>query len=312
MTTKNLNLPYDLDLVKASAWSEIDKNLFFILRLHLHIVDYQAEPTTYPGEILGTFHAPHKAEIINAIEKEHSIVNVDETIISQVRSDELLTGIESELSAGIGLPPLSLGAKIKGLVHEKVAQSYGVTTKESASISYRQMKRFEVHQTIFGPEKYHAVAYYQPRRSDVYLHYVDYLFAEYRTSVFGLRKKKKNLPRPVGDNHINRQVVNQSLFTLRYWELLPESSNIYSDKEYKKLPAKILTPENVRLEQLDKAIHLPLPSRPERPTLYTLSNIAFPFRWIDRQGDWTVEDLKKIEMDEAEGSAWWFKHGPGR
>jgi hypothetical protein len=55
-----------------------------------------------------------------------------------------------------------------------------------------------------------------------------------------------------------------------------------------------------------------MPAREEPPTLYTLSNIAFPLRWIDRKGPWTREELEKIEWEEAEGSAWWYQYGPGR
>jgi hypothetical protein len=55
-----------------------------------------------------------------------------------------------------------------------------------------------------------------------------------------------------------------------------------------------------------------MPAREKPPTLYTLSNIAFPLRWIDRKGPWTREELEQIEMEEAEGSAWWYQYGPGR
>lgn len=175
------------------------------------------------------------------------------------------------------------------------------------------LEQFEGHQTIRDHQnrKFHAVACYKPMQSDVYLHYSDYLFAEYRTTMFGLRKKKRNMPRPEGKNHLNRIKVNKSLFTLNYWELLPKSSLIYTDAKYHEEKQKIKYPDKVTLNALNKPIHLPLPKDPERPTLYTLSNIAFPLRWIDRKGDWTADDLKRMELDEAEGTAWWFQHGPG-
>jgi hypothetical protein len=130
--------------------------------------------------------------------------------------------------------------------------------------------------------------------------------------MFGLRKKKRNFPRPVGNTHTNRIKINQPLFTIKYWQLLPKSSNIFTAGEYKLLKNKVLIPEDIVKEKLDASIQLTLPRHPERPTLYTLSNIAFPYRWIDRKVDWTKEELKQIEMDEAEGSAWWFRHGPGK
>jgi len=62
---------------------------------------------------------------------------------------------------------------------------------------------------------------------------------------------------------------------------------------------------------LREPMRLPMPAREEQPTLYTLSKIAFPLHWIDRKGPWTREELEKIELKEANGSAWWYQYGPG-
>lgn len=316
MAIKRLNYPYELDLIKASRWHDYQKYVHFIIRFHFHIVEYQAENTTHPGEILASFHTPDQMEIINAIEKEHSIVDVDETIFSQVISEELTSGIESELVTSLEAPLYKVSSRIGASIQEKLQKSFSQSIRESSTVSRRVMERFEVHQTITddGKQTYHAVACYKPMQSDVYLHYIDYLFAEYKTTVFGLRKKKQNLPRPDGDNHPNRIKINQPLFTMKYWELLPKSSLIYLDSQYAHEKKKVTTPDRVILKRLDRPFHLSLPKRPERPTLYTLSNIAFPFLWINRKGDWSVEELKQIEFDEAKatGSAWWFQHGPGR
>lgn len=314
MTIKHINYPYELDLIKANNWHDYQKYVHFIIRFHLHIVEYQAEDTTYPGEILASFRTPDQMEIINAIEKEHSIINVDETIFSKVISEELVSGVESELVASLESPLYKVSSKIGASIQEKLQQSFSNSTRDSSTVSRRMMERFEVHQTIndHGEQTYHAVACYKPMQCQVYLHYIDYLFAEYKTTMFGLRKKKRNLPRPDGTTHTNRIKINEPLFTMKYWELLPKSSLIYSDSQYSHEKKKIKAPDNVTLERLDKQIHLQLPVNPERPTLYTLSNIAFPFRWIERKGDWTIEDLKQLEFNEADGSGWWFQHGPGR
>ena len=314
MTTKRINYPYELDLIKANNWHDYDQYIHFIIRCHLYVDEYQSENTTYPGEILASFHTTKEMEVINAIEKEHSIVDVDETICSQVISQELVSGIESEIWASIEPFIYKVSSKVGTSLQEKIQNTFSQDCKESVTISRRVMERFEVHQTISDHHnrKFHAVACYKPMQSDVYLHYVDYLFAEYRTTLFGLRKKKRNMPRPDGENHVNRIKVNHPLFALKYWELLPKSSLIYSDAQYQREKKKIKSPDQVTLKALNKSIHLPLPRRPERPTLYTLSNIAFPFRWIERKGDWTIEQLKQIELDDAEGTAWWFQHGPGR
>ena len=88
-----------------------------------------------------------------------------------------------------------------------------------------------------------------------------------------------------------------------------ESSLCFRASDYEK-EEKVLRQDGVALQPQDKAINLALPLKPERPTLYSLSNIAFPLRWIDRQGLWTKAELEAIEMKDAEGSGWWFQYGP--
>lgn len=49
------------------------------------------------------------------------------------------------------------------------------------------------------------------------------------------------------------------------------------------------------------------------PSLYQLANVAFPVKWINLKNlNSTKEELMKIELGEAEQTAWWFTHGPGR
>jgi hypothetical protein len=155
------------------------------------------------------------------------------------------------------------------------------------------------------------VAGYRKYRQDVYLHYIDYLFVEYRRTALGLRRKKRNLPRPVGTAHLNLIPMLIPLFRMAYWSLEAESSLLYTHSEYQDL-TKVAHPDRVTFEPLREPIRLPMPAREPPPTLYTLSNIAFPLRWIDRKGRWTREELERIEMEEAEGSAWWYQYGPGR
>jgi hypothetical protein len=72
-----------------------------------------------------------------------------------------------------------------------------------------------------------------------------------------------------------------------------ESSLCFLASDYEK-EEKVLRPDEVTLQPQDNAINLALPLKLERPTLYSLSNFAFPLRWIDRQGPWA----KKAELEE--------------
>jgi hypothetical protein len=101
------------------------------------------------------------------------------------------------------------------------------------------------------------------------------------------------------------------LFRLIYWNLEAESSLLFTESEYRNL-TKVVHPDRITFEELRAPLRLAMPQRREQPTLYTLSNIAFPLRWVDRKGPWTRQELEQIELEEANGSAWWYSHGPGR
>jgi hypothetical protein len=111
--------------------------------------------------------------------------------------------------------------------------------------------------------------------------------------------------------HVNLIPMHIPLFRLFYWQLESESSLLYTETEYQAL-TKVAHPDRVIFAELHDPIRLPMPAREEPPTLYTLSNIAFPLRWVDRKGPWTREELEKIEWEEAEDSAWWYQYGPGK
>ena len=308
-----LVVPSSVDLTQEKNWFQTAKYQYLMLRYHLLIDEYQAESTTHPGEIIASYHTTEFSETdtTKAIENEFTVVDTDETISSSVRTEEFNSTIQNELIAGIEIPPYKISADARAALEHKIMSSISASMKSTSSITKREKVSFQVHLTVSKDttEKIHAAACYRRTRLDVYLHYLDYLLVEYRTTTLGLRKKKQNLPRPEGQNHVNRVKISQPLFTVLYWKLLPESSFCFLESEYEK-EEKVLRPDEVTLQPLDKSINLALPLKPERPTLYTLSNIAFPFRWIDRQGPWTKADLEAIEMNEAEGSGWWFQYGP--
>ena len=64
--------------------------------------------------------------------------------------------------------------------------------RSNASVSRRERKMFTIRQAVKAgaPEPQVAVAGYRKYRWDVYLHYIDYLFVEYKRTAFGLRRKK--------------------------------------------------------------------------------------------------------------------------
>ncbi len=309
-----LTVPFAEDLVKEAGWTQLDRYLYFIARFHLQIEQNQMRDFTV-GDILRTYRTtPHsETEVVKAFEEEVTTVDLKETTRSAALSNEIRQQVTATIAGAATSPFYNVSGNISALLEQTVRSGISESVRSSATVSRRERKTFTVRQAIKpgAPEPQVAVAGYRKYRRDVYLHYIDYLFVDYRRTAFGLRRKKRNLPRPIGTAHLNVIPIHLPLFRLFYWNLESESSLLYTETEYQNL-TRVSHPDRVTFEELHKPMRLAMPAREESPTLYTLSNIAFPLRWIDRNGPWTREELDQIEWNEAEGSAWWFQYGPGR
>ncbi|MGE5464868.1 MAG: hypothetical protein ACM3PS_16010 [Syntrophothermus sp.] len=309
-----LTVPFGEELTNESGWTQLGRYLYFTARFHLHIEQSQTRDFAV-GDILRTYRTtPHsETEVEQVFEEEVTTVDLRETTRSAVLSKDLTQKISAAFSGTARSPLYEVSSNLGAALEQTVRSSLADSLRSSETVSRRERRSFTVRQTIRSgsPEMQYAVAGYRKYNQDVFLHYIDYLFVEYRKTTFGLRRRKQNLPRPVGTAHINVIPIHIPLFRMRYWKLEPESSLIFTQTEYDNL-TKAAHPDRVSFEELREPISLPMPTREETPTLYTLSNIAFPLRWIDRKGPWTREELEKIEMEEAQGSAWWYQYGPGR
>jgi hypothetical protein len=299
-----LTIPFGEELTKEAGWIQLTPYLYFITRFHLHIEQSQTRDFAV-GDILRTYRTTTHSETQgeDVWEEEVTTVNLWETIRWAALSWDLTNKITATI-AGAAKSPLyeasaNLGVALEQTVHDNVAESI----RSSQTVSRREKKTFMIMQTAKpgAQELQYAVAGYRKYRQNVYLHYIDYLFVEYKRTAFGLRRKKRNLPRPVGTAHINVIPMHIPLFRLSYWNLEADSSLLLTETEYRTLP-KVAQPDRVTFDELDEPIQLRMPTREQTPTLYTLSHIAFPLRWIDRKGLLTREELEKIEFEEAEGS----------
>jgi hypothetical protein len=313
MDTK-LTVPFAEELTREAGWTQLDHYLYFAARFHLQIEQHQMHDFAV-GDILRTYHTtPHsETEVVKVFEEEVTAVDLRETTRSAALSKDLSQQITATIAGAAKSPLHEVSGNIGTLLEQVIRSSVSESVRSGTTVSRRERKTFTLRQAIKpgAPERQVAVTGYRKYRRDVYLHYLDYLFVEYRRTVLGLRRKKRNLPRPEGTAHINVIPVHMPLFRLFYWNMEPESSLLYTETEYQNL-TRVAHLDRVTFEELDTTMRLPRATRQEPPTLYTLSNIAFPVRWIDRKGPWTREELEQIEWNEAEGSAWWYQYGPGR
>jgi hypothetical protein len=311
-----LTVPFAETLTKEAGWIQLNRYLYFIARFHLQIEQTQTRDFAV-GDVLRTFRTtPHtETEVVKTFEEEVATVDLIETTRSATLSNDLTQRVTATIAGAAKSPFYEVSGNIGASLEQTIRSSISESLRSNTTVSRQERKTFTVRQAVKAgaPEMQVAVAGYRKYRRDVYLHYIDYLFVEYRRTAFGLRRKKRNLPRPVGTAHINLIPMHIPLFSLFYWSLESESSLLYTETEYQNL-TKVVHLDRVTFDALrvHDPIRLPMPAREEPPTLYTLSNIAFPLRWIDRRGPWTREELEKIELEEAVGSAWWYQYGPGR
>ena len=309
-----LTIPFGEELTKEVGWNQLNPYLYFIARFHLHIEQHQTRDFAV-GDILRTYRTtPHsETEVEKVFEEEVTRVDLWETTRSAALSHDMTQRITAAIAGAAKSPLYEVSANLGAALEDTVRTSLAQSLRSNQTISRRERRSFTVLQRIHSDaqELQYAVAGYRKYRQDVYLHYIDYLFVEYRRTAFGLRRRKRNLPRPVGTAHLNLIPMHIPLFRMFYWNLEPESSLLYTESEYQNM-TKVVHPDRVAFHELNEPIRLPMPAREPPPTLYTLSNIAFPLRWIDRKGPWTREELERIELEEADGSAWWYQYGPGR
>src|SRR5215216_5982597 len=194
-----LTVPFGEDLTKEAGWIQLDRYLYFIARLHLHIEQNQTREFAV-GDILRTYHTtPHsETEMEQAFEEDVTTVDLRETTRSTVLSNDLSRKVTAAISGATKSPFYELSTNIGAALEQTIRASVAETLRAAETVSRRERRSFTLRQKINSgaPEYQYAVAGYRKYNQDVFLHYIDYLFVEYRKTSFGLRRRKRNLPRP--------------------------------------------------------------------------------------------------------------------
>ena len=315
MNRYSFSLPYSLKLCSEDSWEQLDEECtkFFVVRYHFMVQERPASDNVKRGEILASHEAPEGVEIqkVISLEQEWVITDTRSSVESWLRENEFLQDFSINLFSKLSeTPGFNLLPEIKTNCKKIFKNSFQSSLSLESTVSRKRNIKFELNYTI-GPhanDKFVSVVAYQKYALDLYLTYIDYLYVDYHKSMMGLRKKRTKYPIVESQHHANEIKFNIPLATVHYWKLLPNSAVMVKQDEYEN---EVNDPDEIIVKEPENK-HRYFVSMPDVPTLYQLSNVAFPLKWIKRKGPWTEEDLKKIEWEEAEGSAWWFKFGPGR
>lgn len=308
MEKHNISIPFYKELTKERNWKSINKKKFFISRLNLVIKEKQICNKIYNGEIIQGFSSPLGERTIEEIEYEEELSKIDflRTINNYIVTQRNIENYINELGIHLGLDKFakidnSFKFSSKKLFEETFNKN--ITFESSSTTSIK--RKYKVTKE-FVPEKYekvYAVIPYKKVRYEVFLSFVDYLLVEYSCSMLGFRKKRVKHPCPnlKRNFHNNKIIYKQPLFVADIWKPLDNNSIWLVPED--KYQLEVQDPNSIFMKPFNNCskkqyIEIPPYSFKDIPTLYQLSNAAFPLKWIKRKGDWTIDELKELELLE--------------
>lgn len=311
-----ISIPFSLPLSKERNWNDITgkKVNFFVARCHFLINERQAENKTSTGEILSALQATKGATVnkVRSIELEQERIDFTESLESSLISNEmifeLVQSISSELGSEVGL---KLKNGFKSSWSNKLKVEFSQSFKYSTSVREKTVEKYELSYNVNTDldDRLVVASVYKKIAWDVYLAYVDFLFVDYEKKLFGLRKKRKHRPHYMNGKPQNKVRFNTPICCVKFWKPLQNSGLLLRESEYVQ---EVEDPNDIQITAAENLREYYVEIPKEQPSLYQLAVAAFPLKWIQRKGDWTIEELKSIEFDEAKDSAWWYTHGPGQ
>ncbi len=313
MPTIRISVPFAVDLTKEEGWRPSDKNTFSIVRAHFQLRERQADDSIRMGDKLAVIESPIgvKQEHVRSMTTELTSVQFRESFQESMRQDESLQEFAATIASELGATGVGkISSELKASAQSKLAESFRESYRIRDVVTKRVEETYELKHTVDPAvtARLVAVAAYQKYAYDLTLAWVDYLSVRYRSTAMGLRKRRTKRPSGTGPRPFNWLRFNLPLATAHFWKPLPKSSLIVKEDDYRH---EVQDPEEIELRPPED-LHQYVAPRPDVATLYQLSNVAFPLKWIHRKGDWTEDDLKRIEEEEAAGSAWFWTYGPGR
>lgn len=318
MARRCVSFPFAQSLTKPGTWDQVEtkRGLYRVLRFHFLFDEHLVQGPPRMGERLGVHYAvdAESVELINSINVELATVDFEDSFRESVLTNEMIEEVSDAIKLTISPWKVgSISGETRNSIKDRVLKSVRASSKLEHSVTETRRYNFEVKYRITDGNKVNKanVAMYEEHAVDVYLVWVDFLDVDYGKSMLGMRKKR--IKKPAFDSsqkrHANEAELNLPVGSFRYWQPLPFSSVMVPESEYRS--------EVEDSSQISRA-EISQPKLHERrdydrvPSLYQLSNVAFPLRWIDRETELSREELLALEFEEARDSIWWFQDGPGR
>ncbi|HEY6873773.1 MAG TPA: hypothetical protein VI298_13705 [Geobacteraceae bacterium] len=308
-----ISIPFAVDLTKENNWNKAKNHPYgyWIIRCHFQVRERQANEIARYGRKLAVFEfVPGvEPEIVRSIKSEVTNVCIKESFVESLRQNESMQALVTSLASSIGASAFAkVSTESKAEAQLRLIESIKQGFKIQSVVTQRDEREYKLTYKI-DPSKTTrlvAVAMHQRYIYDLYLTWVDYLSVRYLRGPLGIRKKRMKRPIVDGNNHQNWIKYNIPIASVYFWHPLPESAVVIKEIDYQNQveneeEAVICPPEDS---------HQYFASKPDVPTLYQISNVAFPFKWVKRKGEWTEEELRKIEEGNSDEIKWFWEETP--
>jgi hypothetical protein len=311
------DVPFYRNLTEVDGWNDVSRNRtkYDVSRFIFKLVTADLPEESKYGDRLAVFGGGMGCGVTREQSIKADVDIVDEcqtlrTSISEIKSLKEIGNV-NHISVGYDNAAaikndLSLKAKKAFSESFKAEQKLTVTTKIHSGVEYKFTETVGENCS----EVFCVVTPYKKVRADLYLLAIDFLSIEYKKEWFGLRKKRIKKPFPNGesknrrDKHPNIIPLGIPVAELNYWQPVTEGPRVVKDKLYYPLSGEEINTINV-LPARKELKHRYYWDANNTPTLYQLSNVAFPLKWIDKpQAELSRDELMQIELGEAEEGGW--------
>lgn len=304
---ETFSAPIAVALTHESEWDAHGNHLgpFSIHRLNFSLEMYPLGVFGY-GEAAEYVASPSGTTMTMRQLIRYEFERVDRVSILQehLESSDLTSALHAKAQTGpVGLGSASFAASIEEHLTESFRENR--TVESSNVMRSAQEREVSVEVPGGGGASVHAVPY-ERWAIAVRLSHIDYLEVVYRVTHAGLRIRRTKSPELIDERttHTNYRPSGVPLGELRFWR--PSggaNTNLIPLGEYNQ---NHINPRHVdvRSPKDPKTKFYGLGDFRRTPSLYKISNAAFPLKATQHHTTWTTEDLLALRDLEPNATAW--------
>lgn len=308
-----MSVPHAIAATRPDVWGrDRGGRRYYLGRFHLAFCESSVGDTKMGQKIAVHRAEDAQVETIWSMEATVTTVNFTESIREAVVSDEMAHELAATISSMLGVGGIAAGrisSEARATVRRSLRKTFTARDTLQNTVTKSERQTFTVKNTRNfreTPGTYVTVLPFQLMQVDAYAVWFDYLDVRYRRYPFDIRRKRlKNPPIIDGFRRANEWELREPLGSFFYWRLVPSDAFQVRESKY---VLEVPDATVVRREDIQCPRNFRKENYPRVPSLYQVSNVAFPLKWIPRGDDPTESELLATEEDERREGAWWYRY----